>query len=324
MRNRLQLKAMLSIAGIIAIVSIIGFSFPSCDQGDPEEIKVIDSKLIGKWEVESFDYEGTIYNSPFSGLGLNTAGYEYTSNGWTYYTDGNITQQISGAYTKGDLFYESIGTPFTGNLKWQIDGNTLTLTRDRIGNIAARTIVCKKAAKFSWENGNNNAGSYNIGDIGPGGGKIFYKNTAGFTVYQNANDSIGIKCNYLEAAPDNQGLHEWWAPGTWIIFGISGTETAIGTGKKNTAIILAADADASAAKACKEFSNNGKNDWFLPSKDELLELYKQRTIVDILSGAFWSSSQDSNPNAWFQVFTDGRQDHASKGSAIYVRAIRAF
>jgi len=48
----------------------------------------------------------------------------------------------------------------------------------------------------------------------------------------------------------------------WSLFNtnIDGTSTAIGTGRKNTAIILAKDATAPAAKACKDYISGGKTD----------------------------------------------------------------
>jgi len=42
---------------------------------------------------------------------------------------------------------------------------------------------------------------YNLGDTGPGGGKIFYVNPSGFTLYRTATDATGITAHYLEAAP---------------------------------------------------------------------------------------------------------------------------
>jgi len=154
---------------------------------------------------------------------------------------------------------------------------------------------------------------YNIGETGPGGGKIFYD-----------KGSVSDGWRYLEAAPENQGTSLAWASSGYTETSIAGTGTAIGTGKANTAAILAIDANAPAAKACADYRGGGKDDWFLPSKDELNEMYKARNHLGISSGYFWSSSQGSYSSAWHQGFSSGGQDGGYKGNYNYVRAVRAF
>jgi hypothetical protein len=39
---------------------------------------------------------------------------------------------------------------------------------------------------------------------------------------------------------------------------------------------------------------------------------------------YWSSTQDSNENAWFLFFSNSFQDVFTKGASLHVRAIRAF
>jgi hypothetical protein len=143
-------------------------------------------------------------------------------------------------------------------------------------------------------------------------------------------------CHYLEAAPNDISPSDFqWASLEYIETNISGTETAIGTGRKNTDLILAKDADAPAAKACKEYSGGGKTDWFLPSKDELNELYVNRASVGNMKDYYyWSSSQRDSYNAWSQSFYDygsGIQSYNNKNGKLLkyylfrdVRAIRAF
>ncbi|MDR0301503.1 MAG: DUF1566 domain-containing protein [Treponema sp.] len=169
---------------------------------------------------------------------------------------------------------------------------------------------------------------YSLGDTGPGGGKIFYVSTAGFTMMDNSTTA-----HYLEAAPADMATTLAWASSAFIpsTFGgtgdwvdITGTETAIGTGRKNTALILATDADAPAAKACVEYSINEKTDWFLPSKDERNELYNRKADVGITSGDYWSSSEYSSDYAWAQNFSNGGGGGSVKSYTNLVRAVRAF
>ena len=159
---------------------------------------------------------------------------------------------------------------------------------------------------------------YYIGDTGTGGGIVFYD-----------KGSVSDGWHYLEAAPVNQGTSLRWASSGYTDTSIAGTRTAIGTGKANTAAILTVDANAPAAKACADYRGGGKDDWFLPSKDELNEMYKARTHLGISSGYFWSSSQYYYYYAWFQNFADGLQYDGyqydiTKGYSSPVRAIRAF
>ncbi|MCL1959385.1 MAG: DUF1566 domain-containing protein [Spirochaetes bacterium] len=172
---------------------------------------------------------------------------------------------------------------------------------------------------------------YKVGDAGPGGGKVFYASKTGFTMTDNNQ-----LCHYLEAAPSDQSTTLLWASSSHTSTSITGTGTAIGTGRKNTALILATDANAPAAKACKDYTVNGLTGWFLPSKDELDLMYKNlaqkglggfKTIMDNTNctNRYWSSSQSTNTYAWDQDFSDGEQYGSSKdGNKYSVRAVRAF
>ncbi len=173
-------------------------------------------------------------------------------------------------------------------------------------------------------------GPYAIGDTGPGGGKIFYVSETGFTV-----EGLGT-CHYLEAAPSDMNETLKWAPvGSPVYSNITGAAgTAIGTGRKNTAAILAAATgtkatEAPAAYECSIYvtGTTTAGEWFLPSKDELNELYKNRGDLGIPdSGWYWSSSQVGNSDAWCRDFSNSDQyTHIGKGiSGVDVRAIRAF
>jgi len=128
---------------------------------------------------------------------------------------------------------------------------------------------------------------YNIGDIGPAGGYIFYVNPN----YKTDGWS------YLEAAPQDQGFFQWY-PGTNVIAGATGaTETAIGSGKSNTEKIISVQGQGDySAWICKNLNINGYADWFLPSKDELSLMYENLYLKGISGNSFgrewyWSSSE---------------------------------
>ena len=181
---------------------------------------------------------------------------------------------------------------------------------------------------------------YAVGDTGPAGGIIFYVAASGLTVqgYGSYGDNgyfAQYTAYYLEAAPANaSGSTMRWSNTNDLISNLSQSfndtiDWAIGRGRLNTAIIIAAhSADTvanNAAKAAAAYTNGGKDDWFLPSREELNQMYIQRSHVGITAGSCWSSSQASDSNAWFQNFASGDQINLTKnGFNLNVRAIRAF
>lgn len=169
--------------------------------------------------------------------------------------------------------------------------------------------------------------SFELGEIGPGGGKIFYRSENGFTM-TDTNET----CHYLEVAPSDMETMVAWASSAFENADITGTETAIGTGRKNTALILATDEEAPAAKACNDYNGGGKIDWFLPTDYELMELYRNRDVVGIepsespYGSSYWSSYQGVSSDASRFDFIEGRTWSSSKGVsyAYLARAVRAF
>jgi hypothetical protein len=130
---------------------------------------------------------------------------------------------------------------------------------------------------------------------------------------------------YLEAAPIDQSTGLQWYKSKSLDIK---TSTAIGTGKANTAAIIAAQgAGMYAAIVCDTLVLGGYDDWFLPSKDELNLMYtKLQKAGQVSFGGlwFWSSSQYGSGYAWVQVFSDGDQGGINKDDEGSVRACRAF
>lgn len=129
------------------------------------------------------------------------------------------------------------------------------------------------------------------------------------------------------AAPTDQGTGNW----SYISFYV-GTNTNIGTGRDNT-IKIQSQGGGLAAMICDDLVLNEYDDWFLPSKDELNELYKNRTLIGgFAKENYWSSSEYSNNSAWSQDFSSGIQDcyygnnlmNFNKSIFYRVRAIRTF
>jgi hypothetical protein len=177
--------------------------------------------------------------------------------------------------------------------------------------------------------------AYNVGDTGPGGGIIFYVANTPF----NCGPTLNEVCEYLEAAPNNWsggGLTEEDPRRTWADVDNQSTSvagavgTAIGTGYANSIAIASQfgnDAGDSAAVLARGYDGGGQNDWYLPSSEELRELWKIRIEPHniLLFFSYWSSTQNAdNPG---QAWDSGGEYPAAggqKSSTTMVRPIRAF
>lgn len=169
-----------------------------------------------------------------------------------------------------------------------------------------------------------------IGDTGPGGGTVFLTPSS-------AGNSTG---NYFEVAPvsgDSFAVGKEWCStisSTWSH--LLSTGTAIGSGSANTNAMYAY-CGAGASAFAISYINNGKNDWFIPSKDEMSALWSNYGITHPLlfpaTDYYLSSSESSATNYWAMCFycgydPDGNMDNYAKipGSfwPIYVHLIREF
>ena len=127
----------------------------------------------------------------------------------------------------------------------------------------------------------------------------------------------------LIAAPSDQGYALWGCYGT----ALSGADgTAIGTGAQNTIDIMNGCSEAGiAARLCGDLVLGGYSDWYLPSLDELNQLYINRVAIGGFPNLYyWSSTEYDANYAWSQFFYNGSQDSSDKPANYYVRAVRAF
>jgi hypothetical protein len=135
----------------------------------------------------------------------------------------------------------------------------------------------------------------------------------------------------LIAAPTDQPTGaEWGCYGT----SVWANGTAIGTGAQNTVTIVQNGcASSSAASMCANYDDGTYDDWFLPSKDELNEMYLNigqgnalglGNIGGFVNNAYWSSTESSSTKAWYEHFSNGYQNKTYKSFTYKVRAIRAF
>jgi hypothetical protein len=158
-----------------------------------------------------------------------------------------------------------------------------------------------------WSKDPVDCSTKSIGDT-CGGGKVAYLDgSGGGLIAASADNSTGI---------------EWGCYGTSV--GASGT--AIGTGASNTSAILSGCATRPiAASVCSTYDGGGYDDWFLPSLDELNELYTNQVAIGGFQPAnYWSSTENTTLYAWEQGFDNGSQGGNYKDDTNRVRCVRAF
>ena len=126
----------------------------------------------------------------------------------------------------------------------------------------------------------------------------------------------------------------------WYYGSTGATGSAVGTGSANTDEIISyfsgtgTTETSYAAGLARAYDGGGYNDWFLPSKVELNEMYTNKTTInttaalnggsDFSTSYYWSSTEAYSSRAWRQGFTSGGQDTKDKDNTYYVRAVRAF
>ena len=160
------------------------------------------------------------------------------------------------------------------------------------------------------------------------GGKIFY-------ILQPTDPGYNASVQHgLIAATADQGTNiAWITGGSTQSTANSNTLLTLGTGQANTNFMKAQTGyTGGAAKVCDDYTSGGYNDWYLPSRDELMKLWANlgntsgmRTTNGFRESYYWSSSEDSDIWAWNQTFTDGgSQNRDNKSNNPSVRAIRSF
>ena len=264
---------------------------------------------------------------PETGETTNIAAYSATLNG-TLSKSPESCETINN--TEQGFVYANTIQPTVADYKVNVNGTSLTANIENLNpesTYYARTFYTNADGDFY---GNEvefttTEEPIAIGDFIAGG----------IVFYIDPNDpSHGLVC-----ADEDLDQGWWGCYGTYIS---GASATAVGTGQANTtAIVNSCDDDYFAAKACDNLVYNGYDDWFLPSKDELLLMYinlHRHRVGNFdtttpqpygYKGLYWSSSDgetDGNA-AWHVNFTDGSSytyDLGIKNNALLIRPVRAF
>jgi alpha-tubulin suppressor-like RCC1 family protein len=289
-----------SYTGLVSIVGSGSFTITATQSAwgifkAPTSVSTNISVANGTPQFSGFAIPGSGYRADDGSFDTTNATSSSSSGAITYTSSNTAVATINA--TTGRVTLVTAGTTtFTATLAqngfW--DGATLTVSL-AVGALCADGGECR------------------MGDIGPGGGRIFLLPT-----------STGNTTNkYFEAAvSDLPSALAWCDDTATSITGANGY--AYGTGEANTTAIDAA-CTSGAAQGAADYINNSIGDWYLPSLDELTAMLAERTTIGgFASASYWSSSEENGGYAKRLGFPDGGMSGHVKSQLFQVRPIRSF
>ena len=285
----------------------------------------------GAYKLSSY----TVSNIPSSCDGfdytLNFYDTGTTSTPLAIFNSTTIKSVVSDSSTTFVLGDGNFGSSITVNSSssFTVTFTTPVAATSNIGKIviqsSAHTKTCAEGATCS------------LGDIGPGGGTVYYVTATPFT---STGSACNTNCKYLEIAPMT------WYNGTSdpsiqlvsnnSLIGASAQGQAIGAGYANTSAFISLDTPTvRGAVSARAYRGGGKTDWSVPSYGELVQVWSftgsnYRTALGLTGGNFYfSSSESANTGqeglAWGYCFVCGGSNATlNKLGAYFIRPVRAF
>jgi hypothetical protein len=232
--------------------------------------------------------------------------------------------------------------PIAGASLTDVSSSSFTITIDpniepiEASDVSRFTIESKDSILGEPDPGPDQA-SYEVGETGPGGGWIVYKNLAGFS----CGPTQSATCFYLESAKSdwNSGTNEFpWASSPYDQAFVGGSTSnrsasscdSIGCGYMNSKAAVDEGSDiTSAVGISRAYNGGGKSDWYLPSLGEFAEMARTLYEVDLVQSIYWTSSEKaSSPvrGMWSTAAAgaSGFSNYNVKSARHTVRPIRAF
>ena len=274
---------------------------------------------------------GTVISGSFTAI-------DWSAGTYFIKTETDLTGGINYTITGTN---QLLSVPFALYAKTSSDAGAVAANTAKVGYteelVSANTDVVANTAKYSknevdvlianLQSQINNLAP-GVGDF-YGGGVVFYIFGSGDTGY------IAGETHGLIAAVQDQSSGIRWYNGSNVT--TEATATTIGTGSANTDAIIVSQGETEtsyAAGLARAYRGGGYDDWFLPSKDELAQIYTNKATINTTASAnggsnftldnYWSSTEYGSGNAWKQGFDSGGQYDYYKGSTGSVRAVRAF
>jgi hypothetical protein len=292
-----------------------------------------------------------------SAPGTPTIGVATMGNGWAYVRFTAPT----GAGSSTILDYTITASDGTTQVTLKTATQPIKVTGLENGVAYTFAVKARNSVGYGSESSSSNevtplntscalGGGCGIGDIGPGGGFVFYVAPTLFT----SGPQCGGSCEYLEVAVIywTSGLSHWNCSANFQATSIAApesfyrwngessvtgaTENSIGSGYRNSVI-----ADKSAGRAvcndqynsgissARKFNGGGKSDWYVAASIEFGEIYKVRSLITAggygLGGVYKTSQENLNGTFWFfDMDSSNNKNGGSKTSWSNVRPIRAF
>jgi len=163
---------------------------------------------------------------------------------------------------------------------------------------------------------------YKVGDDGPSG------DPGSLVFYVTADGCNGLEAAGIDAASASGSKH-------WGCFGenVSGAfRVSIGGGGPNTLDVVnqACSDPAEAVAAAREYMGGGEDDWYLGSRDEVVEMYNTigpggaNTGGFVVDGVYWTSSEIDADAVYVVNFKNGSAPDNPKNFARETRPIRTI
>ncbi|MBA7534930.1 hypothetical protein ES705_27180 [subsurface metagenome] len=302
--TKLTYKVTFSVAAKVPMDIIV--VMPTITVGEAAEIEII---------IVANDDAGTMVNGYFT---LPLGDYEISCDEWS-------DALLPGTSYKVGTDDGYLLTNTTLNFEATFNSAETYLMTLAVRTVVGDKVLCSKDIEVVVEEA-----PLKVGDS-YGGGIVAYTDGTG---------------HGLIAATEDQSDGIAWITGGDTPTTLNGnTSTDYGTGQANTnAMMNQIDYDGGAAKVCNEYSitvgSVTYDDWFLPSRDELFKLYRNKVAIggfadSELCSYYWSSSEVEGDafSAWIQDFYDGglvinypcgSLKSSEWVNTFQVRAVRAF
>jgi hypothetical protein len=239
-------------------------------------------------------------------------------------TGGGVTNNGNATLTEWGVCWSTSPNPTLGNSFLQNNASSWGFISVINGLTPTTTYYVRAYATNSAGTAYGNELSFTTATFGIGqsyqGGKIAYIDSTGLH---------GLIASNVDESPA-----QWGCWSTWITTSGSGPYygVGIGSGAQNTIDIMNGCATASiAARICGNLVLNGYSDWYLPSKNELYQLYNNRaaiggfnTSASGTSAWYWSSTEYNANNAYILDFYNGSQPYDGKNNSRKFRPVRTF
>ncbi len=257
-------------------------------------------------------------------IGTATAGFEQATITFT-----------APAHDGGAAITSYVATSSPGGIRGTVSGPgsgeiTVTGLTNGVDYTFTVTAVNENGTSAPSSASNSVTPNVQVGDLLQGG-VVYYVAPTPTDLDGDGKVDIGLIC----AVEDQSASIEWILGGASQTTENGNTLEAIGTGQTNTtAMMNQAGYTGGAAKVAEDYSvtDNGVtyNDWFLPSLEELNEMYSQKNSIEAAAGVtpfganYWSSSEYNSSKAKSVDMSSGDDSNTNKNTQRNVRAIRTF